>query len=201
MSSGKPVGGLSMNLECADGQILYEIIYSKRKTLAVQVTRTGQVQVKAPSGLSVSMVNEFVQKHRGWIFKHLEEVKHQLANRIVMTEDKILEYQNQARRIFSEKAAYWAETMGVDYGTITVRSQTSRWGSCSSRGNLSFNWRVILMPQEIQDYVVVHELAHRIEMNHSERFWKQVERYLPEYKNYRKWLRCHGGEYEVFSEH
>ena len=85
--------------------------------------------------------------------------------------------------------------MGVDYGRISVRQQKTRWGSCSVRGNLNFNWKLALMPEEILDYVVVHELAHRVEMNHSPRFWAVVETVLPDWRERRRWLKQHGGEY------
>ena len=83
----------------------------------------------------------------------------------------------------------------MDYGRISVRQQKTRWGSCSVRGNLNFNWKLALMPEEILDYVVVHELAHRVEMNHSPRFWAVVETVLPDWRERRRWLKQHGGEY------
>ena len=83
--------------------------------------------------------------------------------------------------------------MGVTYGKVTLREQKTRWGSCSSKGNLNFNWKLALMPDEILDYVVVHELAHRMEMNHSDKFWKIVENVLPDYRERLSWLKANGG--------
>ena len=85
--------------------------------------------------------------------------------------------------------------MGVSYGSITVREQKTRWGSCSAKGNLNFNWKLVLMPEEILDYVVVHELAHRLQMNHSTEFWDEVEKILPDYRNRRQWLKENGQKY------
>lgn len=88
----------------------------------------------------------------------------------------------------------YAPIVGVEYGRITIRMQKSRWGSCSSKGNLNFNCLLMAMPEEIRDYVVVHELCHRKQMNHSDKFWAEVEKVLPDYKVSRKWLRDNGEE-------
>ena len=101
----------------------------------------------------------------------------------------------KAGEILAARTAYFAEQMGVTYGRITIREQKTRWGSCSSKGNLNYNWKLILMPQEILDYVVVHELAHRKEMNHSARFYAVVAAQMPDYAAKQKWLREHGSEY------
>ena len=80
----------------------------------------------------------------------------------------------------------------MTYGRITIRNQKTRWGSCSSKGNLNFNVALMLVPEEVMDYVVVHELTHRKEMNHSQSFWTEVERVCPEYRKYRAWLKKEG---------
>lgn len=87
-----------------------------------------------------------------------------------------------------EKVSHYASVMGVSYGRITMRNQKTRWGSCSSEGNLNFNCRLLFVPDRIVDYVVIHELAHRRFMNHSKAFWKEVEKYMPDYKERKKLL-------------
>ncbi|WP_287884417.1 M48 metallopeptidase family protein [Agathobacter sp.] len=87
---------------------------------------------------------------------------------------------------------YFAKLIGVNYGRITIRNQKTRWGSCSSRGNLNFNCLLMLTTPEAIDYVVVHELCHRKQMNHSKAFWSEVEKILPDYKTQVKWLREEG---------
>ena len=159
-----------------DHPFSYEIIYSSRRTIAVQVTRDGRVVVRAPRRCSRAYIEAFVSKNEAWVLKHLEK-----ARQIRL-----------ARDIFTRKAEYYARIMGVSYGRISIREQKTRWGSCSSKGNLNFNWRLILAPEEVLDYVVVHELAHRREMNHSKAFYSIVESVLPDYKQPKKWLRDKG---------
>lgn len=100
-----------------------------------------------------------------------------------------------ARVHLGEKVQFYSNQMQVHINRIAIKEQKTRWGSCSSKGNLNFNWKLVLMPERIQDYVVVHELAHRKQMNHSEAFWKEVELVLPDYKERRQWLREQEREY------
>lgn len=101
---------------------------------------------------------------------------------------------DRAKSVIPPRVHYYARTMGVTYGRISIRMQKTRWGSCSSDGNLNFNACLVNAPREIMDYVVVHELCHRKEMNHSPRFWAEVEKVLPDYKERRQWLRDHEKE-------
>ena len=87
---------------------------------------------------------------------------------------------------------YWAEKIGVSYGRISIRGQKTRWGSCSSKGNLNYNYLLILCPDDVIEYVVIHELCHRIYMNHSKRFWEKIEEFCPNYRQARKWLKQNG---------
>lgn len=115
------------------------------------------------------------------------------SNMMKLSPKEIKELADLAREVFPPKAAYYAQQIGVTYGRITIRNQRTRWGSCSGKGNLNFNCLLMLTPEEVQDYVVVHELCHRKEMNHSVRFWREVEKVMPDYKVRRKWLKEHGG--------
>ena len=169
-------------------KLTYRIVRSSRKTIAIQITPTGEVLVRCPNRMPNADVDKFVDSKRAWIEKHLKEAPSVPA----LTEEEHRELILQAREALPGKVAHFAAAMGVTYGRITVRSQRSRWGSCSEKGNLSLNCLLMLMPEPVQDYVVVHELCHRKEMNHSSRFWAEVERVLPDYRQQKQWLKTHG---------
>lgn len=103
-------------------------------------------------------------------------------------------YRNAARTKITARVEYYHSITGGHYTSITIRDQKTRWGSCSSRGTLSFNYRLIFAPPGVLDYVVVHELCHLTHMDHSKNFWNMVESIMPEYKEYRQWLKEHGSE-------
>ena len=110
-----------------------------------------------------------------------------------MSREEIQKLAEKALEYIPKRVNYFAKQIGVTYGRITIRNQKTRWGSCSSKGNLNFNCLLMLTPPEVIDYVVVHELSHRKEMNHSKAFWAEVEKVLPNYKEQVKWLKENGG--------
>lgn len=166
----------------------YTVMRSGRKTLALQVQEGGRVIVRAPYRVSERQISAFVERHRDWIEKQRGRIAQAEKNAVLCTQEERDGWIKKARERIPQRAAYFAHRMGVDYGRITIRDQKTRWGSCSSRGNLNFNWKLMLMPEAVLDYVVVHELAHRREMNHSAAFWKVVEAELPDYRERRKYL-------------
>jgi len=171
----------------------YEIIYSSRKTLAIQITPDGSVKVRALKRCPKSTIECFLNEKESWILKHVNKA---MQNPPVMKNLLSVQERNRyikiARDIFTQKTAYYASILNVTYGRISIREQKTRWGSCSSEGNLNFNWRLIFAPEEVLDYIVVHELAHRREMNHSQAFYAIVKSILPDYKKSQKWLRDNG---------
>jgi predicted metal-dependent hydrolase len=174
-----------------------QIIRSSRRTLSLQVRHDGQILVRAPKNASLREIEAFVRKNSDWLKKHLAMVEKQkaeeAANPVVpLTMDEIRALADRAMRIIPERTAYFAPLVGVTYGRITIRNQKTRWGSCSARGNLNFNCLLMLAPPEVLDYVIVHELCHRKEMNHSPRFWAQVASVIPDYKIREKWLKTEG---------
>lgn len=167
----------------------YEIIYSSRKSLAIQVTADGQVKVRAPKYIANSVIDNFLSEKEDWILKHIKKAAETPApEHPPLSDAERQRYIQIARDIFTHKTAYYASIMHVTYGRISIREQRTRWGSCSSAGNLNYNWRLIFAPEDVLNYIVVHELAHRREMNHSKAFYDIVESVLPDYKKSRKWL-------------
>ncbi|MEZ3487589.1 MAG: M48 family metallopeptidase [Lachnospiraceae bacterium] len=157
--------------------------------MAVQIKEDGQVVVRTPYSVSRAEVERFLEERGEWILKNRQDLMDARKKKTAITEEMRKAGVEKALRIFPERVEYYARLMGISYGRITIREQKTRWGSCSGRGNLNFNWKLVLMPPEILDYVVVHELAHRREMNHSRAFWKIVEQVLPDYQERRKKLK------------
>ena len=170
----------------------YELIRSRRRTLALQLKPDGTLQVRAPLHLPKRQIEAFLLEQRDWIERRQQRLA-ALPKAEMLSEEELAELKKRARRVFLARAAYFAPVVGVSYSRITVRSQRTKWGSCSAKGGLNFNCLLLLAPTEVLDYVVVHELCHRLEMNHSPRFWAEVERVLPDYAAARKWLRLNGG--------
>lgn len=106
-------------------------------------------------------------------------------------------YKGQAQKVFKEKLDFYAKQMGVTYNEMRIKDQKTRWGSCSARGNINLNWRVLQAPDQVLNYLVIHELAHLKHLNHSLDFWHLVESYMPDYKRWKKWLAEHGRELEI----
>ena len=174
--------------------ISYQWIRSRRKTIAIQIDRNGQVILRTPYGITKRQAEKFLDEKKDWILKNIRQVENRKTDQIMISEEQRREGIERAKRIFPERTAYFALRMGVDYGRITIREQKTRWGSCSSKGNLNFNCLLMLAPPEVLDYVVVHELCHRKQMNHSKAFWLEVEKVLPNYKEVRKWLKEEGSQ-------
>ncbi|MBQ9420566.1 MAG: M48 family metallopeptidase [Lachnospiraceae bacterium] len=187
-----------MNTETVNGhELKIEIIRSARKTISLEMKPGGVLIVRAPRRMSEKAVMDVVAKHSLWISRRLkkqqelaEQAGKETAN--VLGPEELKKLKKKARKVFAERAAYFAPLVGVDYHSISIRLQKSRFGSCSAKGNLNFNAALLLAPAETLDYVVVHELCHRLEMNHSPRFWREVERVLPDYRRQKKWLKDNG---------
>lgn len=186
------------------------VIRSNRKTLAIQINSDLTVTVRAPMYTSQRDIERILKEKEVWIQKHIEQMREQEAKRKEMqgengehdesieheylTNEEIKKLADKALQHIPKRVSYYAKQIGVTYGRITIRNQKTRWGSCSSKGNLNFNCLLMLTSPEVIDYVVVHELCHRKEMNHSGAFWAEVEKVLPDYKEQVKWLKENGAQ-------
>ncbi len=172
-----------------------EIIRSSRKTLSVEITRDLKIIIRVPFTAKNTDIERFIAEKSQWINKHLADAKARadsIGSTVPLTDIQIRELTGKALAVIPAKTAYYAGLIDVTYGKITVRKQKTRWGSCSSKGNLNFNCLLMLCPESVLDYVIIHELCHRKEMNHSKQFYKLLEQYCPNRKNSEKWLKENG---------
>jgi predicted metal-dependent hydrolase len=213
----------------------FDIIRSKRKTIAVEITKDGGVLVRAPLRLARREVFSFVHQHSVWIARKIDQVRSRKGQitprrfrdgesfpflgeqhllRFVAGADYLRKhdgefhlgvdlssragalfrtwYRARAREILEDRVATLAPRMGLTCRSVRITDARERWGSCSTAGSLNFAWRLVMAPPAVIDYVIVHELTHLVEMNHSRRFWERLGRVLPDYVERRKWLKENG---------
>lgn len=173
-----------------------QIIRSRRKSLALQV-KNSRVIVRAPLHVSQAYIQAFVKQQNTWIQKQLqsqEEQQKELDAIEKLSAEELTTLTKQAKDSIPIRCEYFARLLGVSYSSITIRHQKTRWGSCSAKGNLNFNCLLMLAPDEVRDSVIVHELCHRLEMNHSQRFYDCVNRVYPEYDQAHGWLKKNGAK-------
>ena len=174
--------------------LTYIVVRSDRRSMAIQVSPEG-VFVRVPKKTTDAEVKRFVESHRAWLEKHLakqEKARAAMEEIAPLSAEEFRALADKALRYIPERTAYWAKIMGVSYGRITIRSQRTKWGSCSEKKNLNFNCLLMLAPPEAIDSVIVHELAHLKEMNHSPRFYAAVKAVFPEYDKWNGWLKENG---------
>lgn len=170
-----------------------EIQRSFRKTLSLKVEKN-IVIVKAPYLVIKSKIDNFILKNRDWIDKRIEQF---LESKDTFTKD-LEEYKKEARKYIPDRVKLLALKFSKNYNTIKITSAKTRWWSCTSRKNLNFSYRLILLPKETIDYVIIHELAHLKYMNHSKSFWQEVEKMMPEYRIHDNYLREFSYKYNIY---
>lgn len=184
-------------------QVPLVLTWSSRRSWSLEVSAGGVVTLRLPHGFSERRTEEIIREKSSWILKALEKQKERSRERELAKprhteeEKKVLEQQyiRRARTVFPQRVEYFEPFLPSRHRAVTgirIRAQKTRWGSCSSKGTLSFNWKLMMAPDEVIDYVVVHELCHLCEMNHSKRFWSLVGTILPDYQRRRRWLKENG---------
>lgn len=175
------------------GEIRVSVIRSARKSLGLEVRDANTVLARSPTRVSDRELKAFVENHRSWILEKTEVMAEREENR-KSTPAPPPELLSKTDRMkiqlkIGKRVRHYCETMGVTVGYVTVKNQKTRWGSCSAKGNVNFNYQLAFLPDELLDYVVIHELAHRRHMNHSRAFWAEVEKYCPDYLERREQLK------------
>lgn len=172
-----------------------EVIRRRRKTLGVKIDRSGKIIALIPIRATIKETKAFLSSESKWIertYRKTLEALAQAETEGYFTEAELEAMTEKARVLITERVKHYAPLIGVTYGRITIRKQRSRWGSCSAEGNLSFNCLLAEVPPPVLDSVVVHELCHRKQMNHSKAFYYEVRKVFPEYDKHHKWLKENG---------
>lgn len=176
--------------------------FSDRKSISIQIKEDASIHVRAPYYTSSDHVEAFIEEKKDWILKNhikMAELKKGAAPSLTPAQEKqalLLQkrFYNAAKTYFPQRCAELQKLTGGYYTHISIRNQKTRWGSCSQTGTLCFNYRLMMAPPAVIDYVIVHELCHLTHMNHSKAFWNKVQSILPDYAVKRQWLKEHGHE-------
>ncbi len=175
------------------GKIRISVIRSARKSLGLEVRDANTVLARIPTRVSDRELKAFVENHRSWILEKTAVMAEREENR-KSTPAPPPELLSKTDRMkiqlkIGKRVRYYCETMGCDSRLCYRKDQKTRWGSCSAKGNVNFNYQLAFLPDKLLDYVVIHELAHRRHMNHSRAFWAEVEKYCPDYLERREQLK------------
>jgi len=167
-----------------------KIIRSKRKTLALEISSDASLIIRAPRLMPVFLINNFIRQKQNWITKKQRLIK--ARNKKIQSTKISSISKTTALKKISERVKYYSSLANLEYQKINITSAQKRWGSCSAQNNLNFPQRLALAPNKVIDYVVVHELCHIKHKNHSQNFWQEVFKIMPDYKIHRQWLKNHG---------
>jgi predicted metal-dependent hydrolase len=166
---------------------------ARSKYIRISIHSSGEVVVSAPKHIPQTIIQKFVSSKEAWIKNKLEYFKkHPYIKPApsIYTTAHYKKHKEEARALIQERLDHFNTHYKASYGRVSIKNQKSRWGSCSKRGNLNFNYRILFLPKDICDYVIVHEICHLKELNHSKRFWKLVAETVPNYAELRKQLRA-----------
>lgn len=196
----------------------YQLIRSRRRTLSLTITQDATLVVRAPMRLNMGVIHDFIKRKQPWVLRKMDEMRrrprtqlrrfvpgekflflgqpHELVHSLESQKNPraqmVAWFREQAEKIIIERCQHLAAHTGLHPRKIRISHASSRWGSCSARKTVSFSWRLVMAPIEVIDYVIIHELVHLSEMNHSHRFWSKVASLMPDYKQHNKWLKDHG---------
>ena len=167
----------------------YKVIYSRRRTMQLEISREAEVIVRAPMGTADKKIKLFLEQHRDWIAEHLARREKWMAAHPEPTEEEKKALIARAKAYLPRRTMEIAAVMGVEPTGIRITSARTRFGSCSAKNSICYSWRLMQHPKAAVDYVVVHELAHILHKDHSREFYRTVERYMPDYRERQKLLK------------
>ena len=181
-----------ITLQQGDFSVTLHIIRSARKSIGLEV-RDEEVLLRIPARLPDRDLKKFLEEKKQWLLENavqMRELQEERESTGAVSPSELSPEEIEAiKEKIASRVRYYSRVMGVTVGRITIRNQRTRWGSCSAKGNLNFNYQLYYLPEELLDYVVVHELAHRRHMDHSAEFWEEVGKYCPDYKRKREKLK------------
>lgn len=182
---------MQKEINLADKKIVYTLKVSLRaKRLRLAIYCNGDLVVTQPRFIKTETVENFIKTKADWIIKKISDSKNREASPISrLTRRDYLNKREEARVLVSERLQYFNSFYNFEYSQINIRNQKTRWGSCSRRGNMNFNFRLLYLPEPMRDYVIVHELCHLKELNHSSRFWSLVAKTIPNFRDLRSSLK------------
>lgn len=188
---------MKKQIKLSDRALSYTLRVSRRaRRLRIAVYCDASVVVTAPIGLPQNFVERFIIQKTGWILRKVEHFsKVKIRPRIITRRGDYKKYKNQALELVTRKVEQFNKTYHFSYKRVTIKNQKTRWGSCSKKGNLNFNYKIVFLPEPLVDYLIVHELCHLGEFNHSSKFWELVSRTVPDFKSLKK--RLHNEEIAI----
>ncbi len=177
----------------------YELkTYRLSRTIRLIIRQDGKFVVTAPRRISVTAIEKFIKAKADWIIAALDRyAKTRINKPIIDTRKEYLKYKEKARALVNERLAHFNKAYGYNFKKISIRNQKTRWGSCSKQGNLNFSYKLAVLPSKLADYIIVHELCHLKEFNHSKRFWALVARTIPDHAVLRRELSKNGVESQI----
>lgn len=165
------------------------IIRTNRKTIAIYVRKNGEVEVRAPFGVSDKKIQEFVLEKQDWIIKTQNKIKQKIQNKRTLSIEEKNKLIDKANEYIPQRVIYLSKQLRLPVTKIKITSAKSYWGCCNIKNEVSFSWRLMLATPQTIDYVIIHELAHTKHHNHSSKFWKEVEKIMPGYKECKEELK------------
>lgn len=181
---------MEKQIKLQNKKVSYTLKTSKRvKRMRLAVYCDGTFVVTRPIGLSDNVVENFINQKSKWVISKINFFSQFSADIFKNDHDKYLKHKNEVRQFINKRIKYFNEIYNFQFNLINIKNQKTRWGSCSKKGNLNFNYKILFLPKKITDYIIVHELCHLQEFNHSRKFWDLVALVLPDYLEIKKELK------------